>query len=101
MAQQIINTDGTSKDYDERTGTSTARKLLGELVVGIRVDTLPAGDAERLADEGKFYPLTTDANGNLRVVPPDWIKVQIQSLEVLSDMRTLLAECRDLLREIA
>lgn len=101
MAQQAVNTEAVAQEYDERTGKLTTRRLLGESFVAVRVDDLPTGEADRLAAEGKWYPLTTDANGQLRVVPPDWIKVQMQALEVWLRIEALLIEQRDLLREIA
>ena len=101
MAQQVVNTEAVVKDYDERKGTKETRRLLGELVVGVRVDDLPAGDAERLAAAGKFHPLTTDKDGNLRVAFPAGAKVEITELEVLLRIEALLIENRDLLRQIA
>jgi len=100
MAQQAINTRAVDSDR-KADGTDETRRVLGELVVGVRVDTLPASDAQRLAAEGKFYPLTLDRDGQLRVVTPDWIKVQTQELEVLRELRDLMAETRDLLMKIA
>ena len=90
MSQQAINTA-----YD------AAQRNRGELVVGIRVDSLPTSEANRLAAEGKFYPLTTDADGNLRVVLSSLTKVETQELEVLREIRDLLIENRDLLLKIA
>lgn len=101
MAEQRVNTEGVVEDYDPLTGKRTARKLLGELVVAVRVDDLPEGEAERLAAAGKFHPLTTDADGNLRVVAPDWVKVLTQELPVLLRIEALLREQLDLLRRIA
>ena len=101
MSQQAINSEAVPKDYEERTGRSTTRRFLGESIVAVRVDDLPASEAERLAAEGKWYPLTVDQNGQLRVVTPDWIKVHVQELEVLRDSRDLLMQIRDLLMKIA
>lgn len=100
MSQQAINTEAIVKER-QSSGVDAVRRLLGELLVGIRVDDLPSGEAERLAAEGKFYPLTVNADGHLRVVTPDWIKVQTAELEVLLRIEQLLTEQRDLLLKIA
>lgn len=89
---------------DRRLGTSYNKNdpdQIGKLVVGVRIDDLPSGEAQRLATAGKFYPLTTDADGNLRVVTPDWINVRTEELEVLREIRDLLVQNRDLLLKIA
>lgn len=97
----------TAYDRDDRTlteiseGKSPPKALQGELVVGVRVDDLPEIERERLAGEGKFYPITTDSKGNLRVVTPDGIKVETDELEVLRELLAVMIEVRDLLREIA
>ena len=90
MSQQAINTNFDS-----------SRRNLGDLVVGIRVDALPQGEAERLAAAGQFYPLTVDERGCLRVAIPEGSKVDTEELEVLREIRDLLAEHRDLLLKIA
>lgn len=100
MAQQAINTQAVVAER-QADGTDQVRRLTAELVTGIRVDTLPRHDGERLAAEGKFYPLTTDQDGNLRVVTPEWISVRTDELEVLREHRDLLREIRDLLLKIA
>lgn len=91
MSQQAINTA-----YD-----STQPKTSGELVVGLRVDSLPTGEARRLAAEGKWYPLTTDQDGNLRVSLPSTTKIEISELSIFSRLEDLLSEIRDLLLKIA
>lgn len=84
MSDQLVNTtapDAKGTAYDE------ARKLQGGLVVGIRVDEVPTGEADRLAAEGKFYPLTMDAAGFLRVsLPETGTQVETQELEVLREI---------------
>lgn len=103
MSQQVV---GTKFDNDDRTLQQLADgkyepKQLGELVVGVRVDAIPEVEADRLAAEGKFHPLTIDKNGCLRVRMPDGIKVQNEELEVLREIRDLCAESRDLLVKLA
>ena len=77
---QQVNTpapDARGTAYDE------ARKVLGGLVVGVRVDAVPADEADRLAAEGKFYPLTLDKNGFLRVtLPESGTKVETNEPEI-------------------
>ena len=77
------------------------KKQHGELVVGIRLDEVPTGEAKRLAGEGKFYPLTMDANGFLRVTLPEGAKVETDELQVMREMALLLEEIRDALLKIA
>lgn len=91
MSERAINTN-----YDQ-----DQQRNIGEMVVGIRIDTLPTGEASRLAAVGRFQPLTTDKDGNLRVVPPDGIKVVSAELEVLLRIEALLIEQRDLLLKIS
>lgn len=76
-------------------------KQLGELVVGIRLDEVSTGEANRLASEGKFYPLTMDANGFLRVTLPEGTQVEPEELAVQRASHDLLIEIRDLLLKIA
>lgn len=91
MSEQRI---GTEYDSDRRT--------MGDLVVGIRKDDAPTGEADRLAADGEFYPVTTDEDGNLRVAIPAATKIDMQALlEVERENGLLLAEIRDLLRQIA
>ena len=101
MSEQVntraVDLVGIGTREDELPG----RRLIGELVVGIRIDSLPASEAKRLADEGKFHPLTLDKDGNLRVVTPDWLKVEPKELEVLLRIEGLLQEQVALLRKIA
>lgn len=99
MAQQELDTLGidpktVNGPYEE------FRKVLLELVGAIRVDSLPTGDATRLAGAGKFYPATVDANGCLWVRLPDDQKVETNEVEVLLRIEQLLIEQRDLLLEI-
>lgn len=100
MSQQAIN---TTANYKERQtdGKDRARTLHGESLAVIRVDDLPKGEADRLAAEGKWYPVTCDKNGHLRVALPDSTKVEVTELEVLCEIRELLKENRDLLLKIA
>lgn len=103
MSQQAVN---TSFDKDDRTLQQLADgkpelQQLGELVVGVRVDAVPEAEADRLAADGKFYPLTLDETGCLRVRMPDGVKVKTEELEVLREIRDLLIESRDLLLKIA
>lgn len=77
------------------------QKQLAELVTGIRIDSLPASDAKRLAKEGHFYPLTLDENGQLRVVLQPGTKVVPEEIEVLLRIEALLIEQRELLMNIA
>ena len=100
MSEQV-NTQAIVEQYSETTGKIVTRRLAGELVIGIRVDELPASEAERLAAQGKFYPLTTDKDGQLRVVLSGTTKVAMEELEVLREIRDLLIENRDLLLKIA
>jgi hypothetical protein len=72
-----------------------------KLVVGIRLDGVPAGEAQRLAAEGRFYPLTLDANGFLRVTLPEGTTVNTNERDVHRESRDLLEEIRDLLLKIA
>ena len=76
-------------------------KQLGELLLAIRLDSSPAAEAARLTAEGKYYPLTVDANGFLRVTLPEGTKVVVGMPELLEEMRDLLSEMRDLLLKIA
>ena len=103
MSQQSI---GTTYDTDDRTLAQIeagvgVRPKLGETVVGVRIDTLPQEEAERLAADGTFHPLTIDKNGFLRVTIPDGITVKTEELAVLRESRDLLTEVRDLLMKIA
>lgn len=91
MSERIIG-----NEYDPDVLPNSA-----QLVAGIRVDRLPANEALRLASDGEFYPLTTDADGNLRVALPVAAKVETAELEVLREMRGFLEEIRDLLVKIA
>ena len=91
MSEQRI---GLAYDKDVRT--------MGDLVVGIRKDDAPAGEADRLAEDGDFYPVTLDKNGNLRVTIPAATKIDMQRLlQVNRENNELLTEIRDLLRIIA
>lgn len=84
MSDQLVNT--TAPDA-KGTAYADARKVVGGLVVGIRVDELPTNEADRLAAEGKFYPLTLDSGGFLRVSLPDsGTKVETAELEVLREI---------------
>jgi hypothetical protein len=76
------------------------QRQLAELVVGIRLDSVPTGEAQRLAAEGKFYPLTVNANGFLRVVLPEGTEVKTQELEALLRIETLMGQMVDLLHEL-
>lgn len=76
-------------------------KKIGELVVGIRLDAVPTNEANKLAAEGSFYPLTMDAKGFLRVVLPEGTQVESEELEVQRENNILLSEIRDLLMKIA
>ena len=80
--------------YDE------SLKQLGDLVVGIRIDAVPSNEGNRLAAQGRFYPLTLDKSGNLRVTMAESEGVTDQLL-VLREVRDLMAEVRDLLLKIA
>ena len=77
------------------------KKQHGELVLGLRLDEVPTGEAKRLAADGKFYPLTMDSNGFLRVTLPEGTKVETEELEVMREMSGLLEEIRDALLKIA
>mgnify|MGYP001577754463 FL=1 len=101
MAQQAINTTAITTERQRDGADLLKQKVIGDLVVGIRVDTLPTNEAERLAADGKFYPLTTDKDGNLRVALPATTIVKTEALEVLREIRDLLIENRDLLLKIA
>lgn len=101
MAEQVVNSEAIVKDYNPNTGRSATRQLLGQTIIGVRVDDLPEGEAQRLAAEGKWYPLTTDKDGNLRVTFPASSMVEVAELEVLIRIEQLLIEQRDLLRQIA
>ena len=100
MAEQMdtraVDLTGINTPRDELKGV----KRVGELVFGIRIDAVPESEAKRLADEGKFHPLTIDKNGFLRVVLPEAQKLQVNE-QVQSEIRSLLEEIRDLLMEIA
>lgn len=100
MSQQAVNSEAVVRNR-RADGTDESRTLRGELVVGVRVDAVPKGDADRLAAEGRFYPLTVDADGQLRVVLPEGTRVETAELAVLREIRDLLAESRDLLLRIA
>ncbi len=65
-------------------------KNLGELVGGIRLDSVPTSEAQRLAKEGKFFPLTVDQNGFLRVTLPEGTKVETEEMAVLLRIEALL-----------
>lgn len=67
-------------------------KTLGELVGGIRLDSVPTSEANRLAAEGKFFPLTVDANGFLRVTLPEGALVETEELGALLRIEKLLEE---------
>ena len=103
MSQQAINQvyDTDDRSDEQRAAGVSAKPKIGELVVGVRIDALPQSEAERLAGEGRFHPLTLDADGNLRVTMPDGISVKSEELEVLREIRNLLVESRDLLLKIA
>ena len=90
MSEQRIDTE-----YD------SDRRTLGDLVVGIRVDTLPGGEADRLAEDGSFYPLTLDASGRVRVALSSDTKIETAELQVLREIRDLLEQQLNLLRQIA
>ena len=104
MSQQAVN---TPFDRDDRSDEQIARGVAppkahtGELVVGVRVDTPPEIETERLAGNEKFHPLTTDEKGQLRAVLPDGIEVETGALGLLTEIRDLLIDCRDLLMKIA
>ena len=94
-------TGGRAVDPKAITGEDALdQKQLAELVVGIRLDSVPTGEAQRLAGEGKFYPLTMDANGFLRVTLPEGTKVKTEELEVLQEIRTLLETMVGILHEL-
>lgn len=96
LGKQAVDLKTVGTPYDD------PRKNLGEIIVGIRVDAVPANDAERLAEEGKFYPLTTDKNGFLRVVQPEGTSVETPEIvALLTEIRDLMIEQRDLLLRIA
>lgn len=89
---------------EQRIGTEydSTRRTMGDLVVGIRKDDAPAGEADRLAADGEFYPITTDEDGNLRVSIPDTTKIDMQALlDAVQEGNALLTEVRDLLLSIA
>lgn len=92
---QAVDPKAVNTPYD------TTGKTLAELVTGIRIDTVPANEGERLAAAGEFYPLTVDKNGFLRVTLPDGTKVESTESEVLREIRDVLFEVRDLLMKIA
>ena len=69
------------------------QKQQGELVFGVRIDSLPKGEAEALAKEGHFYPLTTDDKGRLRAMLPSDQQVVVRD-------QALLLECRNFLQRI-
>lgn len=94
------------EDFDQEKPISPAvqtkqKPQRAELVVGIRIDTVPTAEVDRLAEEGKFYPLTIDKSGQLRVVLPDGAKVESNEQQVMHEIRGLLEEIRDLLMEMA
>lgn len=99
MAQQIDTRAVDPKAHG--TVYEDVRKLLAELMAGIRVDVVPRNDSERLAQEGGFYPLTVDRDGFLRVTLPETVRVETGELIVLREIRDLLIEQRDLLLKIA
>jgi hypothetical protein len=76
------------------------RKMLLELVGGIRIDEAPTGDGPRLAKQGKFHPFTVDKNGYLRVTVPEGTVVESTEVEVLLRIEQLMIEQRDLLLKI-
>lgn len=95
-----------AKVVDPLSGNTTndefrGRSRLGELIFGVRIDALPESERKRLADEGALYPLTTDKDGNLRVVLRDDTEVGTKELEVLLRIEQLLIEQRNLLMSIA
>lgn len=98
---QEINTQQAVDPKALGTQEEIVRKLLAELVCGIRVDEAPTSETKRIADEGKFYPLTIDKNGFLRVSLPEGTKVETQELEVLLRIEALLEQQVSLLQEIA
>ena len=89
MSDQLVSTA-----YD------AGKRTLGELVVGIRVDAVPAGEAERLAAAGQFYPLTVDARGFLRVTLPEGTTVATGELEVWREILAVLKDIRASLLKI-
>lgn len=103
MSQQPV---GATYDNDDRSDEQIAagvsvKPRLGELVVGVRIDAIPQSEAERLAADGKFHPLTVDENGFLRVTVPDAVRVESEELTVLREIRDLLTRGCDLLQQIA
>lgn len=103
MSQQAINTkyDTDDRSDKQRADGVSAPVKVGELIVGVRLDTIPAGEGDRLAADQKFHPLTIDRNGFLRVTMPNGITVKTEELEVLRETRDLMVEVRDLLMKIA
>lgn len=88
MSQEI---GGGLVDPKAITGADRLKnKNLGELVGAVRIDSVPTGEAQRLAAEGKFFPLTVDANGFLRVTLPEGTEVKTVELETLLRIETLL-----------
>ena len=75
-------------------------KQQGEMVFGIRIDALPENEAEVLAKEGYFYPLTLDAKGQLRTVLPSDQKIVAAEQQLLLECRNLLEQIRDVLYEM-
>ena len=83
------------------TANEDKKRQIGEMMLGIRIDAVPAHEGERLAREGNFYPLTLNKDGRLRAELPDGTKVEPLELEVLREQTALLIEIRDLLLKIA
>ena len=81
--------------------TKRQKAQRGEMVLGIRQDAVPTNEANKLAAEGGFYPLTLDAKGFLRVTLPEGTEVESAELEVQRENNILLSEIRDLLMKIA
>lgn len=100
MSRQAVNTQAIVTTR-QRDGSDEVTRLYGELIVAVRVDSPPTKEADRLAAAGNFYPLTSDADGHLRVVLRSDTSVQTEELEVLREIRDLLIESRDLLLKIA
>ena len=87
-------------DKQVKTAYDGDKRTLGELVVGIRVDAVPVGEAQRLAAAGQFYPLTVDANGFLRVTLPEGTAVETNELEVWREILAVLKDMRASLLKI-
>lgn len=78
------------------------RKMLAELLAGIRRDQLPTGAEKPLADEFDFHPLVVDAKGRMWVRLSDDQKIKTTELQqILLRIELVLREQLELLRKIA